>query len=227
MRRPSVRRLNDVAAQLLTDPARLGRTRLVLIDGPSGSGKTTLAARLTAAIEAARPGHRTTTTLIHLDDLYEGWSGLHADRGHGTVSRRLADLLEPLVAGRPGSWQRYDWAAGAFEEWHRVDPPDVLLLEGCGALDPAYDDRASLTIWVEVPRALRITRGIERDGEIMRAHWKAWQAAEDALYEQRRPRKRADLLVDGDPRVPHDQDREIVLLPRPQPHADAEPSGQP
>lgn len=203
--------LAEVVAGVLEAPALLGEVRLVVVDGPSGSGKTTLAGRLRSAFR--RDPRRPRTTLVHLDNLYEGWSGISADRGHGTVSRRLREeLLDPLAAGRPGRWCRYDWHAAAFAEWHVVAVPDVLVLEGCGSVDPAYRARIALSIWVEAGRELRTRRGIERGGVGTQANLQRWQADEDALFAERETRTLADLRVDGAPGLLHDPDRQLVLL---------------
>lgn len=210
---PLLQSLDDLAQTILARPARLGGVHLVVLDGPAGSGKTTLAARLQAAFDRS-PGSPV-TALVHLDDLYEGWSGLRADRGSGTPTRRLtADLLLPLAAGRSGRWRRYDWGRAAFAEWHTVEVPAVLLLEGCGAADPSFDAWTSARFWVQAPRELRIRRGHERDGAQMTAHWQAWQDEEDALFRADRTKERADWLVDGNPLLAHDPEREVVLLAR-------------
>src|SRR3546814_12089505 len=56
---------------LRSRPAQPGGGRLLCIDGPAGSGKTTLA----EGISDAFPG---SSLVIHMDDLYLGWSGLDA-----------------------------------------------------------------------------------------------------------------------------------------------------
>src|SRR5690606_19374214 len=84
--------------------------------------------------------------VVHMDDLYEGWSGL------GRVWDRVeAQLLTPLAAGRPARYQRYDWVAERFAEWCDVPVPGALVLEGCGSAPAAVDGRASLVVWVEAP----------------------------------------------------------------------------
>lgn len=159
------------------------------IDGPAGSGKTSFAARLAGRLEAdaVRAG------TVHLDDLYEGWSGLE-----GTLWRRLtAQVLEPLRAGTPGRYQRYDWGAGAFADWVDVPVPDVLVLEGCGAARRAAVPDALMTVWVEAPAELRLARGLERDGEAMRDEWTAWTVSEAAHFARERTRARADVRLDA------------------------------
>jgi uridine kinase len=174
-----------VAAARARSP-RLGPVRVVCVDGPAGSGKTTAAAALAAA---AGP----TCTVLHLDDLYEGWSGLE-----GSLWPRLStQVLEPLRRGRPGRYQRYDWPTGGFAEWVDVPVPDLLVLEGCGSARRSADDLAVVTVWVEAPAELRLERGLARDGSDARAHWIAWMSDEAAHFARERTRDRADVRLDA------------------------------
>ena len=164
---------------------RLGRTRLVCVDGPAGSGKTTWAAALA---EALGPG----TTVLHMDDLYAGWTTT------GAWARLAAGVLRPLAEGRPGAFHRYDWAAGRFQATPAaVHVPEVLVVEGCGSCPRAVDPWAVLRVWVEAPADLRLARGLARDGAVHEGHWRRWQATEPALFAAERTRERADLVVDG------------------------------
>ncbi|PVU81684.1 uridine kinase [Cellulomonas sp. WB94] len=178
-----------VASQVLARTPRLGQVRLVCVDGPAGSGKTSFAARL--ADRLGGDGVRVGT--VHLDDLYEGWSGLE-----GSLWPRLAaQVLEPLRSASPGRFQRYDWFAGGFADWVDVPVPEVLVLEGCGAARLAAAPDAVLTVWVEAPAELRLARGLERDGEAMRDAWVAWSETEAAHFERERTRARADVRLDA------------------------------
>lgn len=167
----------------------LGPVRLVCVDGPAGSGKTTLADALARALRGAGSG---AVAVIHLDDLYEGWSGLG-----GVWDRVEAQLLGPLGRGEPARWQRYDWVEGRFAEWHDLPVPDVLVLEGCGSAPRDVDGRAVLRLFVEAPPRLRLRRGLDRDGEAMRAEWVRWQVLEAAHFATEQTRERADVVVDG------------------------------
>ncbi|MEZ0449767.1 uridine kinase [Cellulomonas sp. ICMP 17802] len=174
----------QVVATVRARPPRLGPVRLVCVDGPAGSGKSTAAAAIAAV---AGP----TSTVLHLDDLYEGWSGLE-----GSLWPRLAaQVLEPLRRGRPGRYQRYDWPTGAFAEWVDVPVPDVLVLEGCGSARRAADAVAVLRVWVEAPADLRLERGLARDGADAREHWLTWMDEESAHFARERTRERADLRL--------------------------------
>lgn len=167
---------------------RLAAVRLVVVDGPAGSGKTTLAAALADALRAAGWN----VNVFHLDDIYEGWTGLD-----GVGERFAAWVLEPLAAGRPGRYRRYDWAAGEFAEWCDLLVPDVLIVDGCGAAQRSIDDVAALRIWVDAPAPVRLERGLARDGEGLRAEWLRWMAVEAEHFERENTRERADVLVDG------------------------------
>jgi uridine kinase len=186
-----------LAAAVRAGPARLGRTRLVCVDGPAGSGKTTLAARLATALG---PG----TAVVHMDDLYAGWSLV------GGAARLAAGVLRPLAEGRPGSFFRFDWIAERFDDVPTPVPvPDVLVVEGCGSSPRSVDAWTTLRIWVEAPPALRLARGLARDGEDLADHWRRWQQEESALFAAEDTRARAHLRVDG---APSSANNGLVLL---------------
>jgi uridine kinase len=174
---------------VLSRPPRLGPVRLVTIDGPAGSGKTTLAAALAAGCVA----QGATATVVHLDDLYAGWTGLEGD----LWPRLSAQVLEPLRRGRDGRFQRYDWVAGAFAEWVDVPRADVLVIEGCGSGRRAGDALRSVLVWVEADDALRLARGLERDGAAARPQWDRWMTEEREHYAREGTRGRADIAVDA------------------------------
>lgn len=185
---------DDAAAVILADRVlaarpRLGPVRLAAIDGPAGSGKTTLAAALAAAL-AARGAD---VAVLHLDDLYDGWTGLE-----GSLWPRLAaQVLEPLRRGRAGRYQRYDWGVGRFDGWVDVPVPEVLVLEGCGAARQAAAPFVVLTAWVQAPADVRLARGLARDGEAARPHWERWMRDEAAHFARERTAERADVRLDA------------------------------
>ena len=169
-------------------PARCGRTAVVLVDGPAGSGKTTLA----GALEEAARRSGVSTAVVHMDDLYAGWTGLHEG------GAALTAVLNELAAGSPASYRRYDWLADAYAEQVAVPPVDVLIAEGVGSARTEHLALASAMVWVEEPDASeRMRRGLARDGEAARPHWERWMAQEQELFAQVGTRERADVRVDG------------------------------
>ncbi|MCA0143365.1 uridine kinase [Blastococcus sp. LR1] len=174
-----------LADRVLAAAPRLGGTRLVCVDGPAGSGKTTLAARLAGALGGD-------TAVVHMDDLYAGWTLT------GAVARLSAGVLRPVAAGRDGAYSRYDWTAGRFSPAPVPVPvPGVLVVEGCGSGSRAVDPWASLRIWVEADPALRLARGLARDGDHLAPEWHRWQETEAAHFAADGTRERADVVVDG------------------------------
>lgn len=157
----------------------LGAGRLVCLDGRAGSGKTTLARAL-----AERSGD---SPVVHMDDLFEGWSGL------ASVDAQLDGLLRPLAEGRPGSYRRYDWTRAEFAETVVVSPGPLLILEGVGSGSLRVADLATVLVWLEAPHDVRMRRGIERDGEAFAPYWQQWAAAEAEHFAAHRTRERADL----------------------------------
>lgn len=164
-------------------PATLGSGRLVCLDGPAGSGKTTLA----AALLDLEPRGR----VVHMDDLYAGWSGMRAG------ADQLGPLLCALADDRPGTYRRYDWHAAAYAGPVVLDPSPLLVVEGVGSGASAVADLVTVLAWVWVPADLRLARGIERDGEGLREQWDAWMHDEADLFARERTEERADVLVDG------------------------------
>lgn len=188
-RRPQPLDTGSAVEQVLAGPPRLGEVRLVVVDGPAGSGKTTAADRLAQSFAA----YGFPAEVVHMDDLYAGWSGLAED----VWDRLSRQVLEPLAAGRPGRYQVYDWHAGRFDRWVDVPVPGVLVVEGVGSAASPVDPWASLRLWVEAPDDLRLTRGIARDGEALREEWVRWADREAGHFAADGTRDRADLLVDG------------------------------
>ena len=165
----------------LARPTTLGDGRLICVDGPSGSGKTTLAEEIAMLEPSAR--------VVHMDDLFEGWSGLP------TVDAQLGGLLHPLATGQPGGYRRFDWVRDAYAEWVEVSPTPLLVLEGVGAGSLAVADLVTVLVWIEAPRDVRMSRGIERDGEAYAPYWEAWAVGEQAHFAEHRTRERADLVL--------------------------------
>ncbi|MBM7811961.1 uridine kinase family protein [Saccharothrix algeriensis] len=161
--------------------------RLIAVDGPSGSGKSTHAAALAAELGA---------TVVPTDH-FATWTD--------PVSwwpRLVTGVLEPLWAGRAGSYRRVDWSAG----WPRpgdlvtVEVPEVLVIEGVSAARRSIAPRLDEAVWVELPdERARLERAVARDGEASRAHLVRWQAFERGWFAVDGTRERADRIVTVEP----------------------------
>lgn len=228
---PVVERYADLARRILDRPPRLGATRLVAVDGPSGAGKTVFANRLAATVSKLLPsrhggggGHggasgpedlRASTApvvptipVVRTDDLLDGW----ADQF--TFWSRLEDrVLAPLRAGQPGRYRRYDWHRGAFgSEEMPVPPAPVLILEGVSTARTGAAAELTCAVFVIAPDRLRRQRAIDRDGVDILPHLDVWRRAERVHFAADNTAARADLIVDGAPRIAHHPDTEYVRL---------------
>lgn len=162
---------------------------VIVIDGPAGAGKS----RLAAEVAADLPG---TTSIIAMDDLYDGWDG-PADPTFGPY---LRDRLAPQILRRgPITHRRYDWRADSFGPDVTVPAGDRLVVEGVGSAHPALAGIADLRIWVWAEPLLREQRVLSRDGQATQPHWARWRAAEQLYFAQYPTEPLCDLSVVTDP----------------------------
>lgn len=176
--------VTDVLELARSRPPTLGEGRLICVDGPAGAGKTTFATSLSRRERDSR--------VVHLDALYDGWDGL------ATVDRQLGTLLEPLAAGRAGSYQRYDWHADRYAETVVVEPSPLLVLEGVGSWSPAYAALVTALVWIDAAPDVRLARAVARDGAAMEPQLQRWSVAEAEHFARHGTRDRADLVVRTD-----------------------------
>jgi chloramphenicol 3-O-phosphotransferase len=174
-------RVAAVVAHVDAGEPRCGTTRLVAVDGPSGAGKTTLAREVADVLGAPT---------VHMDDLYPGWDGL---REGVQLARQW--VVDPLRAGRPARYRRWDWVHDRFAEWVQVPAGEVLVLEGCGSGVLPVGAHATTLVWVDADPRVRRARGLARDPGYA-AFWDRWARQEQELYAADGTAARAHLTVD-------------------------------
>jgi uridine kinase len=164
--------------------ARTDGTCLVAIDGHGAAGKSTLARQIASELN--------NVAIVCLDDF--GQAGVV-----GWDRRRFrAQVLDPLLSGQPGRYQRWDWDSNRLAEWHDVPTGGIVIVEGVSSTRVELGTPWHLTIWVDAPEPVRLQRGIVRDGESMRDMWeRVWIPGENAYVASQSPQTRADLVIDG------------------------------
>lgn len=186
----SVLHIADVASMA----AGLGEAARVGIDGPGASGKSTLAAGLAVALPSA--------VLVEGDDFYRPESDSSRSEieiaGLFDLTRLASQVLIPHTEGRGLHYPRYDWEAGSLGDWATGASGAPLIVEGVYSTHQTLRDFYDLRIWVTAPRAVRLARGIERDGEVARRKWvDVWMPAEDRYVAEQMPQDHAHLVLDG------------------------------
>ena len=178
---------------------RQGVCLLAAIDGLGGAGKSTLARLLKEQLKTLG----WIVAVVKHDDFYLPYRQRENQQmkviGRDFDWKRLRDqVLIPIREGRSAHYQRYDWEADVLAEWHTIPTSNVVLVEGVYTMRCELTNLYDLKIWVECPRAIRLARGIARDGEKARSIWEQdWMPKEDYYVKTHRPRERADLLMDG------------------------------
>jgi uridine kinase len=73
------------------------------------------------------------------------------------------------------------------------------VVEGVSSMRTELGRYWDLAIWVTCSYAIRLARGVARDGEERRAQWeKVWMPAEDAYLAAQHPDRRADMVINGE-----------------------------
>jgi uridine kinase len=152
---------------------------LVGIGGHGGAGKTTLAHSIPEA------------QVVSTDEF---WDGQGFD-----LERLRREVIEPLAAGRAACFASWDWQAQRARDEERVVTPEgVVVIEGVCALHRSMRHAYAVRVWVEAPYAIRLARGVARDGEEARRTWtEVWMPSEDRYVEQDDPLPSAHVIVDG------------------------------
>ena len=161
-------------------PPRLGRTTLIAVDGPSGSGKTTYAAELARELGA---------TVVSTDD-FATW-----EQPVSWWPRLVQDVLIPIEMGKTAYYQRIEWTDGRpyLGGYRRIEPPEVLVIEGVSAGRGSISDTLSHLVWCELPdETIRLERAVARDGEATRKHLLTWQDFERGWFAVDQTKARAD-----------------------------------
>ncbi len=152
------------------------------IGGHGGAGKTTLARGLAERIESAQ--------VVATDEF---WTGSSFD-----LDRLRTAVLDPLLAGSAVRFDSWDWGAKALRPGRELRPEGVVVVEGVCALHRMFRADLAVRVWVDTPPAVRLERGVARDGEAARATWETvWMPNETAYVELDRPVECAHLVVDG------------------------------
>ncbi|WP_090990895.1 uridine kinase [Bacillus sp. OV322] len=179
---------------LINSISRKQSTLLIGIDGCGDSGKSTFANKL--KVECSN------VTVVHMDDFYlpssqqiKTYPEKKIIGADFDLKRVLKHVLEPISQNKEGCYQRYDWETDDLAEWHTVPIGGIVIIEGVYSICIELSNKYDYTIWVECPREIRLSRGIERDREEARdIRENNWMISEDLYVEEQKTFERANLL---------------------------------
>jgi uridine kinase len=165
--------------------AELTGTRWVGIDGLGAAGKTSFAAEIAALVPQAR--------VLHVDDFARpslvGWER----------ARFVAEVLEPLLGGRPAHYSRWDYLTDERRDWADVPPGVPVIVEGVSATDERVPVPWDITLWLEASEAVRRRRIEERDDDRLLHCWQTdWWPSEQAYLHEQRPKDRPGMIIVGE-----------------------------
>lgn len=179
-----------VPSDLVERVRRVARRPVIVgIDGPGAAGKSVLAKWLRDALEDA--------AIVEVDDFYRPAREVGAQGAVCDLERLRREVLDPARGGRPTRYQRYDWREDRLAGWIDLAAHRHVIVEGVYALERSLRPLVDLGVFVDTPPALRLARGLARDGAASETQWLAWMAAWDAYVAAQRPDLAADVVIDG------------------------------
>lgn len=180
--------ISEITQAIRNSQPKSEYARIISIDGPAGSGKTTLAKKLTEYFSELQ------VSVVHMDDLYEGWEKALT----ASLTRTLEfGIVLPVSSGKSFEYRKFDWLSMRFGELQRYPRPDLLILEGVGSGQKALRKYLDHLIWIEVPAEVGLNRVLRRDGDYIETEMRIWQMRESEHFKSENTRDCATIRVDG------------------------------
>jgi len=175
---------------LLSELSSLVPGEVFAIDGPAGSGKTTLAAQLSKDL--------TSTEVIHLDDLYQGWSDAFSARFTAAV---INQVLIPISQRIDFNYKIYDWRSNNFHESKFIPTDKIYILEGVSSGQLQFRKYLSKLIWMDISDEIGLTKVINRDGAEILLPMQEFQKAQKLHFARDLTENAADFHYEGVPKT--------------------------
>jgi uridine kinase len=179
---------------LINRTAAAVSTYVVVVSGFGGAGKSTFAAQLAQRVDGA--------VALSADDFIVDQQRERCDDWRSVDRFRLREqVLVPIRAGQSPRYQRYDWPTNALAEWHDLDLPAVLIVEGIGVVHPDLMPFFDASAWIDMPLEVANERGRRRDkdeyGVDHDVMWRdLWTPNDRDYFERFRPDDLADFVVE-------------------------------
>lgn len=162
------------------------------IEGGSASGKTTLSALLETLYGA---------TVLHMDDFFLqphqrtperfGEIGGNIDR-----ERFLSEVLLPLSRGEVIAYRRFDCHTTRLLDPVFITPKPLTVIEGAYSMHPLFRGHYTLSVFLDIDKALQRERILLRNGEAMaKRFFSEWIPLEEIYFKETKPKEACDLVI--------------------------------
>jgi uridine kinase len=183
-------------AQQIEQGTKASARIVIGIDGPGASGKSTFARQLALSLNCAH--------VVHVDDFFFPTAQCSDRAGQVgplfDLPRLAQQVITPSRTTEAFRYQRYDWTEDRLAEWVNVPESVPIIVEGVFSLAEELRDAYTYKVWCRADPAIRLVRGLARDGEEARSIWlDVWMPAEDEYAATQSPEQKADLVVDSSP----------------------------
>lgn len=155
---------------------------LIAIDGRAGAGKTTLAAVLFAELKLKH-----SVDVIHMDDLYDGWDNALAVK----LTQTLEIIVKAHQLNKTFEIDIYNWGSMKFDSTQKIEPVEILILEGVGAGQKVVRQAGATLYWLDIDPEVGLARVLKRDGNQIAAHMKQWQIDQELHFKSDKTRENA------------------------------------
>jgi uridine kinase len=172
--------------EALHDLTKTLPTPIITIDGPAGAGKTTLASHLSISL-----GNYFSTSVIHMDDLYNGWEDPFGE----PFIAALKTITESHAKKKSYVVSQYDWALGEYGPAKSFQPTQLLILEGVGSSTSHIRDVVAASIWIDIKPEVGLQRVLTRDGTSIATEMQQWLKTQETFFTAEKSAELADFAL--------------------------------
>jgi len=172
--------------EALYDQTKSLPSPIITIDGPAGAGKTTLASHLSTSL-----GSYQSTSVIHMDDLYNGWKDPFGE----PFIDALVKITTSHIAGVVCEIPHYDWATSSYGASTVYKPAQLLILEGVGSSTSRIRERVSASIWIDINPEYGLQRVLIRDGIAIADEMAQWLKTQESFFTEEQSAESADFAL--------------------------------
>lgn len=172
--------------EALRDLSKSAASPIITIDGPAGAGKTTLSAHIAASLS-----NQFTTSVIHMDDLYNGWRDPFGE----PFIEALQRATSAHIAGDKCELPQYDWARSKYSGAKIYNPAQLLILEGVGSSTSHIREKVSASIWIDINPEEGLQRVLTRDGLTIADEMSQWLERQAEFFIAEESAESADFAL--------------------------------